>query len=214
MTNISKRLNSLALFVEKKDSLIDVGCDHGLLSIYLKENKLCKNIIASDINKNALSGAIKNINKRNLDIPTYLSDGINDVPLKGINTLVISGMGTSTIKHILNDSNKLKHIKKIIVQSNNDHKLLRTFMNDINYYMADENVVYDKGKWYVTCLFIKSDKKNTKKELEYGYLSNSLYNEYLILEQKKILKKIPFYSFAKYQKISELNKLKRAIKNR
>lgn len=214
MTNISKRLNSLALFVEKKDSLIDVGCDHGLLSIYLKENKLCKNIIASDINKNALSGAIKNINKRNLDIPTYLSDGINDVPLKGINTLVISGMGTSTIKHILNDSNKLKHIKKIIIQSNNDHKLLRTFMNDINYYMADENVVYDKGKWYVTCLFIKSDKKNTKKELEYGYLSNSLYNEYLILEQKKILKKIPFYSFAKYQKISELNKLKRAIKNR
>lgn len=214
MTNISKRLNSLALFVEKKDSLIDVGCDHGLLSIYLKENKLCKNIIASDINKNALSGAIENINKRNLDIPTCLSDGINDVPLKGINTLVISGMGTSTIKHILNDSNKLKHIKKIIVQSNNDHKLLRTFMNDINYYMADENVVYDKGKWYVTCLFIKSDKKNTKKELEYGYLSNSLYNEYLILEQKKILKKIPFYSFAKYQKISELNKLKRAIKNR
>lgn len=214
MTNISKRLNSLALFVEKKDSLIDVGCDHGLLSIYLKENKLCKNIIASDINKNALSGAIKNINKRKLDIPTYLSDGINDVPLKGINTLVISGMGTSTVKHILNDSNKLKHIKKIIVQSNNDHKLLRTFMNDINYYMADENVVYDKGKWYVTCLFIKSDKKNTKKELEYGYLSNSLYNEYLILEQKKILKKIPFYSFAKYQKISELNKLKRAIKNR
>ena len=41
MSKLSKRLESLALLVDKKDSIVDVGCDHGLLSIYLVENKLC-----------------------------------------------------------------------------------------------------------------------------------------------------------------------------
>ena len=42
MTNISKRLKSIVSFVDKDDSVVDVGCDHGLLSIYLVENK-CNN---------------------------------------------------------------------------------------------------------------------------------------------------------------------------
>ena len=40
MTKISNRLKSIVKFVEKKDSVVDVGCDHGLLSIYLVENEL------------------------------------------------------------------------------------------------------------------------------------------------------------------------------
>ena len=52
---------------------------------------LCKKVIASDVNQNALNSAIKNISLRKLDIETVLSDGINDVNLKGINTLIISG---------------------------------------------------------------------------------------------------------------------------
>ena len=45
--------------------------------------------------------AIKNIKSHNLKIETVLSDGIEKVNLDGINTLVISGMGTKTILHIL-----------------------------------------------------------------------------------------------------------------
>ena len=90
MTRISNRLKAIVKFVDIKDKVVDVGCDHGLLSIYLYENKLVSKVIASDINKNALSSAINNIKKRNLDIETVLSDGINNVDMKGINTLVIS----------------------------------------------------------------------------------------------------------------------------
>ena len=126
MSKLSKRLESLALLVDKKDSIVDVGCDHGLLSIYLVENKLCKKVIASDVNQNALNSAIKNISLRKLDIETVLSDGIEQVNLKEINTLIISGIGTSTILHILSDDNKLKKINKLILQSNNDHELLRS----------------------------------------------------------------------------------------
>lgn len=204
MNKLSKRLLSIAQFVEKKDQIIDVGCDHGLLSIYLKENNICKKIIASDINQNALNNAIKNIKNKNLDIETYLSDGIKDIPLKGINTLIISGMGTSTILNILDDSNKLKKINKLIIQSNNNHNILRKELNDKNYYLQNEDVIFDKGKWYITMLFIKSENKNTKKEIEYGLLNNKEYNNYIKDQYYKIYKKIPLKSIK--NKISSLKK--------
>ena len=56
MNKLSNRLNAIAQFVDKKDSVVDVGCDHGYLSIYLKEVVKVKKIIASDINQNALFG--------------------------------------------------------------------------------------------------------------------------------------------------------------
>ena len=154
MSKLSNRLKSLASLVEKNDQIVDVGCDHGLLSIYLVENKLCKKVIASDVNQNALNSAIKNISLRKLDIETVLSDGINDVNLKGINTLIISGMGTSTILHILSDDSKLKNIKKLILQSNNDHAILRRELNRKGYFLEQEVVLNDKGKWYVTIFYL------------------------------------------------------------
>lgn len=209
---ISKRLKSIADFVDKEDALVDVGCDHGLLGIYLVQKKLCKKVIASDINKNALQSAIDNIKKNNLDIETVLSDGLDIVDMSNINTLVISGMGTSTIFHILN-SNKIKNVKKIILQSNNYHELLRSGMNKIDYYLEQEKIVLDKGKWYVTMLFTKSSKKNTKKEIEYGYLNNLDYIDYLINHEKAIIKKISFFCFKvrfrHYKTMLELKRIKK-----
>ena len=191
MNKLSKRLLILASFVDKEDSIVDVGCDHGLLSIYLSENNLCQNIIASDINKNALNNAKENIAKKKLDIPTILSDGLNNIDTTNINTLIISGMGTGTIIHILNNKDKIKNISKIIIQSNNNHDILRKYMNSINYYLSDEKTIYDKGKWYITCLFIKRNKKNTNEEIEYGYLNNQEYINYLIDKYTNIIKSIP-----------------------
>ncbi len=215
MTKISKRLKAIAEFVSNKDSVVDVGCDHGLLSIYLVENKLAKKVIASDINQNALNSAIKNITSRKLEIETILSDGINDVNLTGINTLVISGMGTSTILHILESEKKIKKINKLIIQSNNDHELLRRSLNDKGYFLEDEVYTLDKGKWYVTCKFIKSDEVNDGSVLKYGMLDNLEYNKYILTYEKSIFKKIPFTSVtAKIKALKKLRDLEKAISKR
>lgn len=212
MNKLSNRLKAIVKFVDKKDSIVDVGCDHGYLSIYLTENKLVKKVIASDINQNALNSAINNIKKSNLDIETVLSDGIKDVNLKGINTLIISGMGTSTILHILSDGSKLKNINKLLLQSNNDHEDLRRNLNKIGYYLEDETYTFEKGKWYVTCKFIKSNDKNDEDVIKYGLLNNNGYNEYLLKYEDNIIKKIPWKSFkAKIKAILKYNKLKKTI---
>ena len=212
MNKLSDRLKAIVKFVDKKDSIVDVGCDHGYLSIYLMDNKLVKKVIASDINQNALNSAINNIKKSNLVIETVLSDGIKDINLKGINTLVISGMGTSTILHILSDTSKLKNINKLLLQSNNDHEILRRSLNNIGYYLEDESYTFDKGKWYVTCKFVKSEQNNNEDVIKYGLLNNSEYNQYLLDYEDNIVKRIPWKSFkAKINAILKYRKLKRTI---
>ena len=212
MNKISKRLLSLADFISKEDELVDVGCDHGLLSIYLIENKLCKRVIASDINQNALNNAIENIKKKNLNIETILSDGIDNIDITNINTLIISGMGTSTILHILKDNSKLNSINKIIIQSNNEHEVLRKEMNNKNYYLKEEKILKDKNKWYITMYFIKSNKKNTKNEIEYGYLNNQEYIKFLLNKYNELLKIIPKDN-KDYKEIeTKYNKLSKIVK--
>lgn len=212
MTRISKRLKAITSYVAKDDKVVDVGCDHGLLSIYLVENNLVSKVIASDVNENALKNAISNIEKRNLHIKTVLSDGIEKIDLKDINTLIISGMGTSTILHILHDNKKLKKINKLIIQANNDYYILRENLNEKGYYLKEESYTYDKNKWYVTSLFVKSDNKNTIDVLKYGFLNNEDYNDYLLKKNYEILKKIPFSSFkAKFNRFKEIRNIKKAI---
>ena len=61
---ISKRLKAVADFINDKEKIIDIGCDHALLDIYLFENKEKIKIIASDIHEGAILSAkriLKNI---------------------------------------------------------------------------------------------------------------------------------------------------------
>ena len=80
MSKLSKRLEMVANFIDNNDkSVIDIGCDHGLLSIYLANKFKNLKIIASDVNKNALDNAKKNITKCGLNdrIETRLGSGIS-----------------------------------------------------------------------------------------------------------------------------------------
>lgn len=210
---LSKRLASIKSFVESNDKIVDVGCDHGYLSIELYEKKLCNSIIATDINKNALENAKKNIRERNLNIRTVLTDGLKNISTKDYDTVIISGMGTNTILHILNNKEKLKNVKKIILQSNNNRVELREKMQKIGYYLKDENIVYENKKYYITMLYIKSNEKNTKNEIRYGILKKEHieYYQYVITSYENIISKLPLKRFKeKYllkKRIKELRKL-------
>lgn len=211
---ISKRLNSIVSYVKKKDCVADVGCDHGLLSIYLYEHKLCKRIIASDVNQNALANAEKNIQKKKFPIETILSDGLQNIPMNKVDTIIISGMGTNTILHILKDTNSLKNIHKLIIQSNNDRSYLRKEMNILGFHLEDETVVYENKKYYVTMLYKKIEKQNTKLEIKYGIIKkeNKEYYSYLVSSYIDILHKIPRKKvWTRYRLKKEIKQIKNFI---
>ena len=172
MIKLSIRLKAISSLIPKNSKVIDIGCDHGLLDIYLYKQEISEKIIASDINVNALNNAKANIKKYNLDkyIETRLGNGL-DV-LKGsdqIDTIIISGMGTHTVIDILkNNQKKLKTINTIVVQSNTKIELLRNEMSKLNYIIEDELLIQDNKKIYTIIKFKKGKKKYTKKELYFG----------------------------------------------
>ena len=172
MIKLSKRLEAISSLVPVNAKVIDVGCDHALLDIYLYQNKISKKIIAADVNLNALGNAQENIKKVKLDkdIETRLGNGID--PLKeddDIDTIIMAGMGAHTIIGILkNNYQKLKNIDNIIIQSNTKLFFLRKEMMKLNYKIDNEVMVLDNKKIYTIIKYVKGKYKYNKKELYFG----------------------------------------------
>ena len=65
--NINKRLKKISAYLLNSKKIIDIGCDHALLGIYLcLENENIK-VIASDINDKPLLKAKENVNQYSLN---------------------------------------------------------------------------------------------------------------------------------------------------
>ena len=156
MNKLSKRLEVVASFVNDNSKVIDIGCDHGLLSIYLVNKYKNVKVIASDINENALSSAITNIKKEKLEnrIETRLGSGL-DVA----NTIV------GILKY---STSKLSNVNDIIIQSNTDLYFLRKNITSLGYYIEDEILVEDKNIIYTVIKFNKGKRRYNYKELYLG----------------------------------------------
>lgn len=202
MIKISKRLEAISSLVPINSSIIDIGCDHALLDIYLIDKNKIKKAIASDINNNALDNAKENIKKYNLDntIETRLGNGLNTLSSEDmIDTIVISGMGAHTVIGILkNNLDKIKDINTIIIQSNTKLGLLRKEITKLNYIIEDELMVEDNKKIYTIIKFIKGKKNYSKKEIYFGPIllnkKDKLFKEYTQKELQKLklyLKMLP-----------------------
>lgn len=193
MIKLSPRLKQIVEFINDNSNMVDIGCDHGLLDIYLLQHKKNIKVIASDVNENALNNAKKNIKKYKLEneIETVLSNGLDSIDTTNIDTIVIAGMGSHTIAGILyNNLKKLKKVDRLIIQSNNDLDFLRYKVTKIGYYITQEKLVKDAGIIYTIIEFKKGYRFYTKKQLYFGpYLlkeNSALFKEKCELELKKL----------------------------
>lgn len=171
VVKIKKRLESLAKFVEKSDKIIDVGCDHALLDIYLVQNNYTDKMYVCDVNPNALENGKKNIEENNLSNKIFpiLGFGIEKTGTLDIDTIIISGMGTNSIIEILTSPFTNK-IYKLILQSNNNHYELRKFLTKIGFTIFHEEIIKDGKKYYINILALRDviTKKYTEKEYIFG----------------------------------------------
>ncbi len=185
-----------------------------ILTTIKRRYPVCKTILFPALvqgDNAALDIAKNNIKKYQVDIKTYLSDGLNNIN-DFYDTIVIAGMGTHSIIKILNDK---ELPPKIILASNNDYPLLRKFMNSIGYYLEKELVVLEKDKYYIVMLYIIKEKKLKKTEILFGKNNNLEYYQYLygknlsILKRTSLFKKIQLH----YENII-LKKLIRSIEKK
>ena len=184
---LSIRLLTVAKLVKHNAKVLDVGTDHAYLPIYLREMKICKSVIASDVSANALENARKNIEKfQTTNIKLVLSDGLNGITDK-YDTLVICGMGTKNIINII-DGHKLPD--RLILSSNNNLYELRKYMNKIGYKIDEEVAVVEKGKYYDIISYQKGNEYLSKSKLLYGKSKDKKYLKHLYNKEKQIYKEM------------------------
>ena len=200
MIKISNRLKIIGDMVLKCPSIniMDVGCDHALLDIYLYQNNNKLDILATDINSKPLEHAKDNLEKYNLvdKIELQVSDGIE--LLNKNSTVIISGMGKDTIIEIINNKDKLKYIDSLIVSSHSKIDELRLDINKLGFKIVEEVSIFDEDKYYVVIKYVKGKEKLSNKELLLGpYLLTHKdtkvleYYKYLLNKYNKILNSIP-----------------------
>ena len=178
---LSKRLDAVASLVEDNRSVIDIGCDHALLSIFIALNKNPKKVIASDNKEGPLVSAKENIEKYKVSdkVEIKLGNGVDPIE-SDIDTIIISGMGgLNTVGILKYKTNLFKNVDTIILSPNTDSDFVRYEVCKLGFLIEDEKLVKDNNFIYPIIRF-KRGKKHYKK-IEY------------ILGPKLIEKKEPLF---------------------
>lgn len=153
---LSNRLLACAGFVRPGDRVADIGCDHGYLGIHLLTNGIARSAIASDVAEGPLQSAMHNARKFGVadKMSFYLSDGANNIP-RDFDTLICAGMGGDTMIHILQNAPWLRSAQyDLILQCQSKTPMLRRYLSDTGWHIADERIVKD-GKFLYTVMKIR-----------------------------------------------------------
>lgn len=191
--DISYRLAAIADMV-LYDSLVDVGCDHALLPIYLAKKGIVNSAIAADLSRGGLDAACKNISKHGLEdiIETALSDGLNDINT-GLKVCVIAGIGGQKIMQILSDNlKKAKSFEQLILSPQSELSEVRKYLDKSGFTIVDEICIKEDGKFYFIMdirPFMEVDRHSV---LEYSFGKHNLRRNCPVLREY-IIKEIMTY---------------------
>ena len=214
---VNKRLKEVSKLVDDGSSILDVGCDHAFLDIFLAQDKTkkLKKIVASDNKEGPLEQAKNNILQHKLSelIELRLGNGL-DVYTSDIDTVIISGMGGRNMIGIIKAHPEyLKNINTFILSPNNFQVDLKKFLVKSNFKIEKEVLVKDGKYIYQVIKFVRGKAHYSSREYFFGPLllknKDKLFIEYYTRELKSrqiIIKLLPAgFSFRKI-------KLKKEIK--
>ena len=140
---LSLRLSAIADMVTEGNRLVDVGCDHGYLPVYLIQEKKIPSAIAMDVRKGPLSRAEEHIRQYGLEeyIEPRLSDGLESLKTGEGDTLVIAGMGGPLMERILTDGKSVRDsFSELILQPQSDIPHFRRFIQSQGWEIVEEKM--------------------------------------------------------------------------
>ena len=148
---LSKRLKAVADLVPPGSVVCDVGCDHGYVSIYLIQNRICTNVIAMDIHAGPLEQARGHIGKYHLEayIETRQSDGLAALRAGEADCVILAGMGGRlTVRILQSGRDVLDTVDTLVLQSQSEIAAVRAYLRDAGYGIVREDMVWEGGKYY------------------------------------------------------------------
>ncbi|HHT62590.1 MAG: tRNA (adenine(22)-N(1))-methyltransferase [Bacillota bacterium] len=193
---LSKRLASVAVMVPKGSVVADIGTDHGYLPAYLVMSRISPYVIATDVNKGPLAAAANLISLLAVGkkIDLRLGDGLTVLMPGEVETIVIAGMGASTMIKILDQTPEvLSQAKRLILQPMRNVPRLRTWLAEHQWEIKDEELIWEDEIFYEIVAADHGQSTLTQEEAEIGPIllkkKHPLLKEYLS-ERIKVLKSI------------------------
>lgn len=167
---LSKRLSAVASMVTEGNRLVDVGCDHGYLPLYLYLNKKIPSAIAMDVRPGPLSRAREHIAEYGLEkyIETRLSDGLLALSPGEGDTLTIAGMGGPLMERILTAKEEVREsFRELILQPQSDIPHFRRFLGEIGWEIVEEEIVLEDGKFYPMMKAVRGEARTVPGDMLY-----------------------------------------------
>lgn len=150
-----QRILTICSMVQGARRVIEVGADHGLISLHLASRKDIGEILATDLSASSLSKlerVLANPAVQKVDasrkIHLHVGDGLKDLPWDWADCLILSGMGGSLILSILEGNFSFaKKTNQWILGPQSDMKRVRTFLIQKGLSFHEE-MAEEGGKFY------------------------------------------------------------------
>ncbi|MBK5251497.1 MAG: SAM-dependent methyltransferase [Peptostreptococcaceae bacterium] len=193
---LDPRLQAIAEYVKKGESVADIGTDHGYIPIYLAENGISSKVFATDVNKGPLNNAKGIVKTQGFEeiIVLRLGNGLAPVIGEKIDKIIIAGMGGLLIRDILISGEALisRENTKLILQPMVAQSELRTWLKGNGFRIISERLARDKKKFYEILLV----------EMGVEPCDNLVYDEIgskLLEEKDPLLKAFVSHKIRKYE---------------
>lgn len=153
---LSKRLKTIADMTTPGRVTADIGCDHGLVSVYLLQGGIAPFVYAMDIGKGPLEAAEKNIREAlsaedRGKIELRISDGFKALSPGETEAAIIAGMGGQLIISILTaglHNSVISPGYELVLSPQSDVPMVRTYLRENGFDTIDEEMLSEDGKYY------------------------------------------------------------------
>lgn len=164
MIKLTDRLQVLADQIEQKETMADIGTDHGFLPIALWERQICPKVIMSDVSPGSLEKARANAAALYPDevFDLRLGNGIQILGKGEVDAVVLAGMGGALMIRILSeDPEKTCSFKKLVLQPRNGQGKLRRWLLSNGFFITKESLVRE-GKYICEILTVSAPSEGSE----------------------------------------------------
>lgn len=146
---LTPRLQSVADMVKPCRLVADIGTDHAYIPMYLVENEVAENAIASDVVDGPVKIAKENIAEQGLSSQIAVTKAYGLKAVADADVAVIAGMGGKLICDILKEDMAIaKGFDRMVLQPMTCQEDLRRFLHNNGFAIVEERLAKEDDKIY------------------------------------------------------------------